>query len=89
MSRSDFETLQAAMVARAEVEIVLTDCLYACCHRGWEERLGYEQTYRGVVARLTIGGGTATVLLHAIAVGTLNYSVLAELRTVLDVSLVD
>jgi hypothetical protein len=78
------EILQLAAAERRQVEIVVTECLYACCSQPVRLRSGYEQTYRGAI---NLDGNRLT--LHATAIGTLNYHLIADLAAVQDARLVD
>jgi hypothetical protein len=65
-----------------QVEIVVDECLYACCARPPKLKGGYEQTYRGLVASID----ERQLVLHSIALRTLNYHVVVEVDHVLDVT---
>lgn len=88
MDEADLEVLlRAADNPRMVVEIVVDACLYACCGRGWQERAGHEQTYRGKIGSLTLsdtedpGGARLT----AAGIGTVSYFVIFGFDHVLDV----
>lgn len=73
--------------AGAIVQVVVSGCRYSCCGRGWQQRVGYEQTYRGYVDNLHAPAGEAigTFMLYSMGVGTLSYVVavtMAELEAV-------
>lgn len=70
----------ADLTEGAQVEVVVTVALYACCGRGWQSREGYEQTYRGRVAEDAPGRWRLT----AAGIGTISYVVIFAVGDLLD-----
>lgn len=84
-------TVNGGTTPGALVEIVVTDCAYSCCGRGWQRRDGYEQTFRGYVDNLREPDGPhiGSFMLYSVGVGTLNYVVACHWNAVVDVQLID
>lgn len=82
----DTDTLMLLCEARASeqaVQITVTDCLYGCCSRPVARRAGYLQVYRGVVAEID----ERRLLLHSLALRSLNYRVIVELQNIQEAAL--
>jgi hypothetical protein len=79
---ADMLLLREAQANESTVEITVTDCLYGCCNRPPARRAGHLQVYRGVIAAVD----ERKLVLHSIALRSLNYHVVAELEHVEDVT---
>lgn len=79
---TDLELIERSLETGVRVELVVTRALYNCCGRGWQERAGYEQTYRGTLRRGAGAGGL--VMLTAAGIGTISYFVLIDPEHVVD-----
>lgn len=82
---AEWELLVTSQQRRSGVRIVVTDCVYSCCGKGWQPRTGYEQTYHGVVGHLSDSSFT----LMSAGIGTISYTVVVEYHAVALVEALD
>lgn len=72
---------------RMVVEVVLDACLYSCCGKPWQDRIGYEQTYQGRIITLDLPDDSEPGCARLVArgIGTVTYTVIFGLAHLVDV----
>lgn len=71
---AEWNLLAASQSGRSLVEVTCSAAAYSCCGKGWHDRTGYEQTYRGRVTNL----GDRSFMLMSAGIGTVSYTVAVD-----------